>query len=88
MAGLISWRSNKTAPLPIKIVYTVGGVLVSTLITHKGLRENVKLEISSILSDDLKFYYKKFDERIGMFGAEIWNGTEEIFKELRRKLSK
>jgi hypothetical protein len=90
LAGLISWRSNKSAPLPIKIVYTAGSVFVSTLVTHQRLRENIKERISSVLSDDLKFHYMKIDERIGMFGAKIWNKTDELFKDLslRSKLLK
>lgn len=88
MAGLISWRSNKFAPLPIKIGYTFGGVFISTLITHKRLRENIKERISSVLSDDLKLHYRSFDENIGMFGVKIWNRTEELFNDLRKRLYK
>lgn len=88
LAGLISWRSNKSAPLPIKLFYTAGGLFVSTLVTYPRTRENIKKKISSVLSDDLKFHYKKVDEKVGMFGAEIWNRTDELFKDLRRRLFK
>lgn len=88
LAGLISWKSNKTAPLPIKAIYTIGGVFVSTLITHRKFRENLKSKASSILPDALKLHLNIVDERIGMFGADIWNRSEEIFNQLKERLNK
>lgn len=88
LAGLISWRSNKTAPIPVKIVYTAAGVFVSTLVTHQRVRENIKERISSLLSDNFKEQYRMFDERIGMFGADIWNRSEDFYNDMKSRFYK
>ena len=88
LAGIISWRSNKTAPIPLKIVYTVGGVFVSSIMTHQKFRDNLKERIASKLPDNLKEHCLIIDEKIGMFGADFWNQSEELFNDLKSRLFK
>lgn len=86
LAGLIAWKSNQPAPIPLKAIYSVGGIFVSTLLTHEKLRERLKETISKSIPEDIKARYRIVDERIGMFGANIWNHGEDIFNQAKSKL--
>lgn len=86
LAGLIAWKSNQPAPIPLKSIYSIGGIIVSTLLTHEKLRNRLKEAISTSIPEDIKAGYRVVDERIGMFGANIWNHGEDIFIQAKSKL--
>ena len=86
MAGFIAWKSNQSAPIPIKAIYSLGGIFISSLLTHERLRSVLKEKISSNLPNDIKWNVKFVDERIGMFGADIWNQGEGLFNQLKGKV--
>lgn len=88
MAGLISWRSNIVAPLPLKAIYSFGGVFVSTLITHERFRSTLKHQIEAVLPEEFIRNYKIIDGKVGMFGAELWNKSEDLFHQAKSKVIK
>lgn len=86
LAGLIGWKSNQSAPFPLKAIFCLGGIFTSSLLTHEKLRSILKEEISSKIPDEIKVNAKVIDERIGMFGADIWNQGEYLFNSLKNKI--
>ena len=83
LAGLIAWKSNQSTSFPLKSIYSLGGIFISSLLTHEKLRTRLKEKISSNIPDDIKMNFKIIDDRIGMFGADIWNRVENLFKDMK-----
>lgn len=88
LAGIISWRSNKTAPLPFKAIYSLSGVFVSTLITHADFRNNLKHKIASNLPEDVVNNYKVIDGKFGSFFADAWDKGEDLFIRIKDEIQK
>ena len=86
LAGLIAWKSNKSSPLPIKTFYSLAGIFLSSLLTHERLRSVLKEKISSNIPEDIKLNARLVDERIGMFGADMWNQGENLFNQVKNKV--
>lgn len=86
LAGLISWKSNQSAPFPLKAIFCLGGIFTSSLLTHEKFRLRLKEEISSNISEEIKVKIRDVDERIGIFGANIWSQGESLFNQLKNKV--
>ena len=88
MAGLIAWKGNRTAPFPLKVAYSVGGVFLSTLVTHGKSRNFLKHKIESILPEKITENYKMINEKVGFFGSDVWNRSEDCYNQIEGGICK
>lgn len=86
LAGLIAWRSNQSAPVPIKAIFSIGGVFMSTLITHEKIRNTLKSKVSEVLPEKFVNTYQIVDRRIGSLGADLWNQSEDLVHYTKTKI--
>ena len=86
MAGLIAWKSNRSAPIPLKVFYSIGGIFISTILTHERFRNVLIEKISKNIPDNIKENNELIDENIGKFGANYWNKIEDLVNQVKNKV--
>lgn len=64
------------------------GIFFSSLLTHQKLREVLMEKSSEMIPKIMKENYKIIDEKVGMFGANVWNSFEANYFKFKSQIWK
>jgi len=70
------------------MIFTVGGITITSLLTHRKLRNHIQTRISELLPTEVKEVYLQGETAVGQFGANIWGKIDDLIEDVKNKVVK
>lgn len=85
-AAFIAWRSRRDSHLAVRMAGALGGLVLSSLVTHRKLRQQTTRRLQVFIPDAVQHTAQRIDDTIGQSGVWLWNRVDTLHDALRRRL--
>ena len=70
------------------MIFTVGAITITSLLTHRKFRNHFQTRISELLPAEVKEVYLQGETAVGQFGANIWGKIDDLIEDVKNKVVK